>query len=318
VLYFQSLIFLQHHSIPSHTTQQIIMFSEAYKLAFSFTKPVMVAIHDSNGETKASVGTFTVINDEGWIVTAAHIINNIGGVQHSLNAQRTYEQQSESIQNDSSLSAKERRRQISKLVSPGKASVKDFAMLWGFSPSQLQNIKILPAIDLAVGQLVPFEPSWVQTYPVIKDPSKNFNHGTNLCRFGFPLSEITPVYSKEEGFRLDAPLPIFPNEGIFTRVINIPKPEEIDSTDVELAYLETSSPGLLGQSGGPIVDTKGAIWAIQSSTKHYPLGFDAKVKEGNKTRSTEHSFLHVGWGIHAKTLVGFLQQNHINFRMSDY
>lgn len=38
-------------------------------------------------------------------------------------------------------------------------------------------------------------------------------------------------------------------------------------------FIETSTPRLRGQSGGPIFDVNGAIWAIQSQTHHLKLGF---------------------------------------------
>ena len=51
-------------------------------------------------------------------------------------------------------------------------------------------------------------------------------------------------------------------------------------------YLETSSAGLLGQSGGPIFDIDGTVWAMQSRTTHLPLGFAPKVNtKAKKSRN---------------------------------
>jgi len=81
--------------------------------------------------------------------------------------------------------------------------------------------------------------------------------------------------------------------------------------------LETSTPGLRGQSGGPIFDTKGTIWALQSRTSHFPLGFSPKVKKDGKDIE-ENQFLNVGWGVHAELIAAFLKDNGVDYRLSDY
>jgi hypothetical protein len=81
-------------------------------------------------------------------------------------------------------------------------------------------------------------------------------------------------------------------------------------------YLETSSPGLRGQSGGPIFDRHGRIWALQSSTQHLPLGFEPTVKQGNK-EIKEHQFMHVGWGPHVEEIVKLFREHNVSFELSD-
>jgi hypothetical protein len=44
-----------------------------------------------------------------------------------------------------------------------------------------------------------------------------------------------------------------------------------------LKWIETSSPGLKGQSGGPLLDERGTIWGVQSNTFSYNLGFSPQV-----------------------------------------
>ena len=84
-----------------------------------------------------------------------------------------------------------------------------------------------------------------------------------------------------------------------------------------IGFLETSSPGLMGQSGGPIFDVRGTVWSIQSRTMHLPLGFNPPVP--NATRGeVEHQFLNVGWGTHPQTLVGALRGRGVTFALSDY
>jgi hypothetical protein len=83
--------------------------------------------------------------------------------------------------------------------------------------------------------------------------------------------------------------------------------------------LETSSPGLKGQSGGPIVDTRGVVWGIQSKTANLSLGFDPTVpsEDGKKQGSRkEHQFLNVGWAAHPETIVGLLKEKGVSHTLS--
>jgi S1-C subfamily serine protease len=84
-----------------------------------------------------------------------------------------------------------------------------------------------------------------------------------------------------------------------------------------MMWLETSAPGLKGQSGGPLIDSKGSIWGIQSNTYSYPLGFSPKVKYQG-IEHVEHQFLNVGRAVHAETVLGLLKQSNINHQISDY
>ena len=59
------------------------------------------------------------------------------------------------------------------------------------------------------------------------------------------------------------------------------------------------------------------VWAVQSSTRHFPLGFSPKVKkEGREVE--EHQFLNVGVGVHPELIAAFLKDNGVKFRLSDY
>ena len=88
--------------------------------------------------------------------------------------------------------------------------------------------------------------------------------------------------------------------------------------DTEGMYgIELSTPGLRGQSGGPLFDEKGRICGMQFSTKHLHLGFDLEGKEilvNNKSRTiSDYSFLHLGQCIHADTIKSFLKLHHVDF-----
>ena len=80
--------------------------------------------------------------------------------------------------------------------------------------------------------------------------------------------------------------------------------------------METSSPGVSGQSGGPVFDAAGTVWAVQSRTDFRPFGCCG----GNGTRgkrAVERHFLNVGVGIHPEIITAFLSANGIRFALSD-
>jgi hypothetical protein len=81
--------------------------------------------------------------------------------------------------------------------------------------------------------------------------------------------------------------------------------------------IELSTPGLKGQSGGPLFNEQGLICGMQSMTNHLHLGFDMKNAEhkiGGKTiKVTNQPFLHVGHCIHADVIKEFLTANSIRF-----
>ncbi len=88
--------------------------------------------------------------------------------------------------------------------------------------------------------------------------------GTSLCKPGFPFHSIIPTFDETtNNFKLPEasfPLPLFPLEGIYTRTIQINIPDS--PLSFPLKYIETSSLGLIGQSGGPTFNTYGTVWAI--------------------------------------------------------
>ena len=144
---------------------------------------------------------------------------------------------------------------------------------------------------------------------------RSLDNGTSLCRLGFPFNDVTPTYDGTS-FAIPPqafPMPFFPNDGILTRFVIVSQ----SSVGYDVGFLETSSPGLRGQSGGPIFDREGTVWSIQSQTRHLPLGFSPPVPNGKKNE-VEHQFLNVGWGTHPATIAGLLSECGISYELSNY
>jgi hypothetical protein len=260
------------------------------------------------------------VNDDGWFVTAGHILELIVNLNAETTAARDHEREVARIRADTTLSPKDRSKQLSALGRPKDDSTDRFCVFWGqFPGAQLFDVAILHDVDLGIGRLDPFNKNVVRQYPTFKDPSKDFEPGTSLCKLGFPFHVITPSYdSATDQFNLPAnTMAFFPIEGIFTRT-EIKAQAGQPPANYRRMRVETSSPGLKGQSGGPIFDTKGTIWAIQCVTQHLALGFDPLVP-GSKTGEKEHQFLNTGLGVHAETILGLFNERGVTkVQMSTY
>lgn len=53
------------------------MFSDAYKLASKYTFPVLISSKLMDGTLESGVGAFVIINEEGWFMTAAHVLSGM-------------------------------------------------------------------------------------------------------------------------------------------------------------------------------------------------------------------------------------------------
>lgn len=290
------------------------MFANAYELASNFTRPVIISNRFFDKSVNCGCGAYVVINDEGWIISVAHLFDSKFEYVKHKNLISDYEKQVQIIQQNQKLNSKQKIKKI-KQLKPNPKWIINNSLWWG-DGVELKDIKLLPEGDLLVGRLDPFDPKMIESYPVFKDPT-NLKIGTSLCKLGFPFYKIEATFKEDTGiFELapnTLPLPLFPIDGIYTRDIIAGKS---NNGKYDIKLLETSSPGLRGQSGGAIFDVNGTIWAIQSKTYHFELGFSPKVK--NKGREIEENqFLNIGAGVHPSLIVEFLRDNRIKFDISD-
>ena len=89
----------------------------------------------------------------------------------------------------------------------------------------------------------------------------------------------------------------------------------LDDTGIEFAF-ETSTPGLRGQSGGPVFNTDGNILGIQSVTTSLDLMFDIDtnvIRNNKEVHVSEKQFINLGVAISSKVIMKFLDENHIKY-----
>ena len=168
--------------------------------------------------------------------------------------------------------------------------------------------------DIALLKFSDFDRLGCNQFPVFPKDTAGLKQGKTLCRLGFPFPEFTNfAYDREndsivwtETGRSESPR--FPLEGMLTRHL-------ADMSGVVTGF-EMSTPGLRGQSGGPVFDTQGRVWGMQSQTGHLDLNFDVDQlvnRDGVQKRVRDSAFLHVGLCVHVDALKAFMRENGVHF-----
>lgn len=292
------------------------MFADACKLAGRYTYPVVTARRHFDRSIVCGCAAFVVLNEQGWIVTAAHLLAADDDLQRSSREMSDYYGKIRRIRRESRLTSKEKRTIISRLKTNPKW-VTEVSYWWGREGIRLREVRLLPEADLAVGRLEPFDAEKFRPFPVVKDPA-SLDVGTPLCKLGYPFQRVKASYDESGGaFRFapgSLPQAGFPMEGIYTRTLSAGW-----SADgrYEIKFLETSSPGLTGQSGGPLFDSRGTLWGVQSRTDMHSFRVRTRTP-ARKRAGDEVLSLNLGVAIHPELLVRYLTDSEIRFRMSDY
>ena len=290
------------------------MFSKAYKIATGFTQPVVASVALMSGQSQSSIGSYVLLNDEGWIMTAAHMIEILIAAQQHEPLVANYNKQVAAINAAAGMMDIEKSRAIAN-VPVNQGWITKFSYWWGIDGLTIDTFSVDRVKDIAVGKFTTPPPPRTN-YPIFRNSAKQLTPGTSLCRLGFPFSEIATKLDPATGnFQLDTssfPIPYFPLDGIMTRNVNV-----IDPTNNERAhFIETSTPGLRGQSGGPIFDVDGHVCGLQSRTQHFPLGFDINVKDLAGKEVTDRQYLHTGLGLHSDEIMAFLDAKAIAYQVA--
>ncbi len=288
------------------------MFSLAIKKASRFTRPLLTIRGYHDGTTDCGCGAFVVLNDEGWIATAAHLFGSYEAYRQHLRERDFHSARVRSIVPDPARRA----RGGSGRPRANPRWITSHSFWWGAEGVRIEDTAFLPEGDLAIGRLVPFARDPDMIYPVLKNPG-TLDVGQSLCKLGFPFNRLDARLDDTDGSLALAPgvlpLTIFPIEGIYTRTLVAGRSAD---GKYEIKFLETSSPGLMGQSGGPVFDRDGTVWAIQSRTDIHPMC--ASVLEGRGGRKVREShFLETGVGIHPELVAAFLSDHGVRFSVSD-
>ena len=269
-VYYESLHVV---SGESHRT----VFQAACKILYPAVQPVVIASRTVRGKVSTGIGAGMFVNREGWFVTAGHILAVVPKLESAVRTTNA------------------RRR-----VKPDDVTHYSITLA-GRSGAGI-TAHVNPVVDVGVARLEGVTP--LPDYPIPKFRIADAEPGEMLCRIGFPFVEEDRrvEWSAGRGFEFSNlfPVPLFVNEALVSRFATV----QGNDGNGAGTWIETSSPGLKGQSGGPLADVLGRVCGIQVNTEHYPLGFKGKGR---------NQVLHVGRAVDSETVRKILDKQGIEY-----
>ncbi|WNM18586.1 trypsin-like peptidase domain-containing protein [Flavobacterium capsici] len=292
------------------------MFVKAIEDVGQFTRPIHTITRNYN-ETIVNRGAATLffVNENGFAVTCKHVIDLISR-RAAINAhyENFVREKATLIQDENynnKLTALENKYNIKNDI-----IVQLLERFVDCTTEPTFNFRWInhPKYDLSILIFDNFKNPAYQSHATFLKDTSSLKPGKFLCRLGFPFPEFSNFKYNESSDSIEwtqagqNTTPRFPIEGMLTRHL-------ADANGI--FGLELSTPGLKGQSGGPLFNEQGLICGMQSMTNHLHLGFDMKdfeLKTGGKPiMITNQPFLHVGHCIHADIIKDFLKANNVKY-----
>ena len=290
------------------------MFVEAIEKVDTFTRPIHTINRTYGGLITPGSATLFFVNDEGVAITCKHVLNVIAQADEINSRYTQFRAERDTLLKDASY-----KKKLGGLELKYKFKKETIVQLKNSFINTFDRISDIqfhahPTLDLAILIFKGFSKKYYTSYATFLKDSSEAKQGRYLCRLGYPFPEFN-------NFKYNAELddiewtqtgnsnsPKFPLDGIITRFVE---------TDHQLASIEMSTPGLRGQSGGPLFDRQGIIYGMQHLTSHLHLGFDIKekeiIQEGKKGKVSNYPFLHVGHCIHVDRIKAFLREHDIQY-----
>lgn len=291
------------------------MFVDAIERVDSFTRPLhsIVRLYGHN-EIVPGTATLFFVNEEGCAITCKHVAELILQADTIYHNYREFQGARRDV-----LREKNAAHLISQLEIKYKLSLDTIIRIRNnfigcVDQFRQIHIDLHPTQDLAILRFDGYNRLLYRSHAVFLGDTSRVKPGRSLCRLGYPFPEFT-------NFRYNSAVddiewnsigrttsPSFPIDGIVTRLTG-------DGTSI--TGIEMSTPGLRGQSGGPLFDRNGIIYGLQSATRHLHLGFDIENQEvlvnGRKSRVSNYPFLNVGQCVHVDVIKAFLREKGVKF-----
>lgn len=291
------------------------MFIQSIEKAAQFTRPIHSIIRTYGGK-KIIPGAATLffVNEEGYAVTCKHVIELLAASENLNKQYSSFKTERDKLSRDGQF----------------KRNLKGLELKYKYTEESLVQVKntfvdcvdamsgftwhLHPKHDLAILKFNDYKSLRYNEHAVFLKDSSTIRQGEFLCRLGFPFPEFTNFKFNESVDDIEwtqegiTGSPRFPMDGMVTRFL---------ADESGLFGIELSTPGLKGQSGGPLFNKEGIVYGMQFSTKHLHLGFDLIDKEivsNNKTKKvSDYSFLHLGQCIHVDTIKAFLKEKQVKY-----
>ncbi len=284
------------------------MFKKAIKKNLNYTRPLFTGERLFNDtRVMSGISSFIILNDEGYLLTCKHVAEKV--VQaHEL--EDKYREYLKEIDGKTVKELKELEKKYS-YNDDSLVQVRNVFMNC-FENGFLEQIIFHNNYDLAVIKFSNFTNVNTKVFPTFTD--KDIEPGESICKLGFPWpmydcfsfnAKTNEVEVNDNG---SFETPAFPFDGMITRLVR-------DENGNEFAF-ETSTPGLKGQSGGPVFDVDGNVLGIQSATTSLDLMFDIDtnvIRNNKEVHAEEKQFINLGIVISSKVIMKFLDDNNIKY-----
>ncbi|MFD1142071.1 trypsin-like peptidase domain-containing protein [Larkinella insperata] len=291
------------------------MFVEAIERVDSFVRPILSIVRRyGSSEVIPACSTMFFVNEQAYAVTCKHVAEQLLQSENIHQNYLKFQGERRSIMR--APNSARRLEDLEKKYNLRQESIIQIKNQFGSSFDQSSRITyhLHPTQDLAVIHFEGYNQLKYNSCAVFLRDSSKIRQGRSLCRLGYPFPEFTNYRYNAERDEIEwttdgrTSTPRFPIDGIITR---------LRAENNEVVGIEMSTPGLRGQSGGPLFDTNGIIYGMQSSTRHLHLGFDIEDREvivnGRLTRVSNYPFLNVGQCVHVEIIKKFLRELNIKF-----
>ena len=293
------------------------MFADAIERVGDYTRPIkIVTRHYKAAAAVPGLATMFFVNDEGAAVTCKHVAQQIIGA-HELNKRYSeFKAACGGIPEGKNRAAAVKKLELQYKMKPGSAAQMKVQFDGCVANFTSFDVSMHPELDIALIRFKGFEKTLYRGHAVFVKDMASVRPGDMLCRLGFPFPEYADFRYDAEKDSLEwdrsagsSATPRFPIEGMFTR--------QLGGKDGKVFGLELSTPGLRGQSGGPLFTSGGLVCGMQSATKHLHLGFDMvgekMIQNGREYTINNQPFLHVGHCINAEKIKDFLRSQDVEY-----
>ncbi|MCK6544222.1 hypothetical protein L6Q79_16270, partial [bacterium] len=124
------------------------MFAQALKEVHKFTHPVILMMRRFDGKISAGCASFVVLNSDGWIITAAHVLEAAQFYNTSKSQLQEYQSKIDQINADPAIDKYKKQKLINKLpVNPNW--ITNLSFWWGANVVKINRFKVDKLRDIA-------------------------------------------------------------------------------------------------------------------------------------------------------------------------